>query len=196
MSDRAIVTAIQKLAGTFKQDEVRLIQGVVKSVDEGASTCVVTTVSGDNEIDIPNVLLQSAVCDGLLIIPVVDSNVLVITSTYNSPFVCLYSDIKKVYLQIGDSSLTLFDSTQSDNSIIRINDGSYGGLIKIDDLVSRLNTIENDINTLKTAFSGWTPVPNDGGAALKGATGAWFGQQLTDTQKADIENPLITHGKI
>jgi hypothetical protein len=74
---------------------------------------------------------------------------------------------------------------------IIFNNGTLGGLVIVQNNVDRLNKIENDINSLKNVFSGWTPVPNDGGAALKSAASTWFSQQLTPTQKTDIENTKI-----
>ena len=80
---------------------------------------------------------------------------------------------------------------------IEINGGKNGGLIKIEDLVSRLNAIEDDINNLKTTLTGWTPVAQDGGAALKTTltipgTG-WATKQLAKTKTSDLEDDKITH---
>ena len=47
-----------------------------------------------------------------------------------------------------------------------MNGGSLGGLVKVEDITTRLNLIEKDINKLKQAFTSWSPVPQDGGAAL------------------------------
>jgi hypothetical protein len=44
---------------------------------------------------------------------------------------------------------------------------------------------------LKTAISGWTAVPNDGGAALKVALASYYSNQLTVTQLADLANNKI-----
>lgn len=190
-SDRSIRETIQQMAGTFGQDKVDLNVAVVKSVDEDKSTCVVLIKGINQSVEVPNVNLQVGVCDGLQIIPVVGSEVLVITSTYNQSYIVQYSDVDKFYLQVGDSEMTI-----NNDGTMQLNDGSYNGLVKVQELTQKLNDIENDINALKTAFSGWTPIPNDGGAALKAATGSWYGQQLQPTQQQDIENDKITHGTI
>jgi hypothetical protein len=77
---------------------------------------------------------------------------------------------------------------------VHLNGDNEGGVPITADVVSRLNAIEQDINTLKTVFSGWVTVPNDGGAALKAAAGAWFAQQLQQTVNSDIENQKVLHG--
>lgn len=74
---------------------------------------------------------------------------------------------------------------------IVFNNGTLGGMVVLDDAVTRWNNIEKDINDLKAAFSSWVVVPNDGGQALKTATASWYTQNLTLTKKSDVENPKI-----
>ena len=190
-SDRSIKAAIQQMAGTFGQDVVKLNVGKVKSVDEDKSTCVVVIKGINQSVEVPNVNLQVGVCDGLQIIPAVDSDVLIITSTFNQSYIIQYSDVDKYYLQVGDSELTI-----NNDGTMQLNDGSYDGLVKVAELTQKLNDIEQDINALKLVFSGWVVTPFDGGAALKAAAATWYAQQLTPTQQEEIENNLITHGTI
>lgn len=144
----------------------------VVSVDTDAKTCEVTTLK--DEMTIFDVRLIANNGDGVLMTPSVDSIVGVCMINEIEGFVSLYSQV---------------DS-------IKWGDGANGGLIKISDLVAQINIIETDLNTLKTAISGWVAVPNDGGAALKTATTAWAGASLTNTVNADIENDTITHGDL
>lgn len=74
---------------------------------------------------------------------------------------------------------------------IEFNGGSLKGLVKLDSIVSKLNTVENDLNTIKTAFTTWVPVSMDGGAALKTATTSWASSTLTPTVATDLENTKI-----
>lgn len=76
-------------------------------------------------------------------------------------------------------------------TLVKFNGGQLGGMVKLNDVVTKLNNLEEDINKLKTAFESWTPVPNDGGSALKAASGTWAGENLTLTVKADLENTEI-----
>ena len=78
---------------------------------------------------------------------------------------------------------------------ITLNGGQFGGIVKIAELTQKLNAIEDDINALKNVFTSWAPVAQDGGAALKTAVcAAWADNQLTPTQKSDIENEKVKHG--
>lgn len=74
---------------------------------------------------------------------------------------------------------------------ITFNDGQLGGLVKVEALVERLNAVEKDINSFKQALSGWTPVANDGGGALKTAISSYAGQKLAETERKNIENESV-----
>ena len=76
---------------------------------------------------------------------------------------------------------------------IVINGGKLGGLINIEQLTAKLNAIEDDINSLKTAMSGWTPVAQDGGAALKASVSTWSGQPLSKSKRGDYEDEKVKH---
>ena len=72
-----------------------------------------------------------------------------------------------------------------------LNGGKLGGSVKVEELTTRLNTIEKDINALKNVFSAWVVAPQDGGAALKGAASTWAGQSLILTKRGDYENEKV-----
>lgn len=75
---------------------------------------------------------------------------------------------------------------------IRLMGGQLGGLVKVEELVKKLNAVEKDLNSLKQVFlQDWVPVSQDGGAALKAAAATWAGRRLTETQKSDIENEKV-----
>lgn len=78
-------------------------------------------------------------------------------------------------------------------SKIVLNGGKNDGTVKIQPLIDQLNALENDINKLKSAFSTWTPIPNDGGATLKTAATNWATSTLKTTTKGDLENPEVLH---
>ena len=97
-------------------------------------------------------------------------------------------DADGVRIDVGDISAHL------DNTAVTLNDGDLGGLVKVEDLTKRLNLIENDINELKNIFAtGWKPVAQDGGAALKTAASSWCSSSLSLTQRNDYENTKVKH---
>jgi hypothetical protein len=161
----------------------------VQEVDEEQATITALPVGGP---ELTDVRLRAAIDgaeDGVILFPEVGSTVLVgiIGNDPDTAFVCRCSVVQKAKLKIGDSTLEI--STEG----FLMNGGSLGGLINIADLVEKLNAIEQDLNQIKTAFSSWVPVPQDGGAALKTAAGSWAGSTLTQTLQGDLEDTKITH---
>lgn len=181
-----IKEAIQALTGVKEPSRVALC--TVVSVNEQARTCVAATVTGVSGVEIKDVMLMASVDDGCLLIPAVDSNIIVSWSDKVQPFVSMYSELSKVLYIVGDNAIEISDK-------IKLNGDEFGGLIKIEELVSKINALESDLNSLKDVFStSWTPVANDGGAALKLAAATWYGQAITETQVSDLENETIQHG--
>jgi len=79
------------------------------------------------------------------------------------------------------------------DTLIQFNGGTKDGLVTVNELVTKLNNLESDLNALKLVFgTTWIVAPSDGGAALKLATAAWAASTLSLTVKANIENTEIT----
>lgn len=172
-----------------KQAPMLVTVGKVSNIDEDEQTC---DISIDEDLTLSNCRLN-AIIDNydnrLLIVPKNNSMVafIAIGGKLTEPLIVSYSEIEKVLLTIGESDIIIKDGK------IEMNGGDLGGLINIEDLVSHMNTIEDDINNLKNIMSGWSPVAQDGGAALKGAITTWAGQSITKTKKSDFEDTKITH---
>lgn len=81
----------------------------------------------------------------------------------------------------------------SEVDTITINGGENEGLVKVKELTQKINTLETDLNSLKTIFTAWVPTPGDGGLVLKTAVTTWASSQLSVTNKADIQNDKIKH---
>lgn len=69
--------------------------------------------------------------------------------------------------------------------------GSNGGVPKGSALSSELNKLVTEINKIITAFSGWTPSANDGGAALKARVSGL--SSLSNVDTSSITNPNVKH---
>jgi len=205
MGDRSIIEAIQKISGTQLTDNVRLLSATVDSVDVAARTCIVTTISSQGAVTIENVQLMASVDDGFLLVPAVDSTVLVVYSTFNQPFIAMFSELEKVLivagennaslqidadgllLEIADTKLTISDG------LTKFNDGQLGGLVKLLSLVTKLNNLENLVNNLVTKYNAHTHILTlSTGTGTAAPTTATETTVLTPTQRADIENDKIT----
>lgn len=185
-----ISDALLRILGLYGKDIVTVYLCKVTAVNETARTCDAQTIHGDAEISLPEVQLSAAPNDGMILIPAINSMVMVAITTQQKAFVMMFSDLQKATITIAKTVFTM------DATGITLNDGSYGGMVKVTDLVSRMNAIENDINAIKTVFASWIPVPNDGGAALKAGAAAWYGAALTLTTEPMIENNEVKHGHL
>jgi len=161
---------IRKIAGTDVGGDIFFN---AKVIEVNGETCTIEYAG----LQIDKVRL-SAVVDGnennLLIVPKKNSMVLV-------------ADLSEGNLR----DLVLMGWTEIES--ISINGGINEGLVKVLALTNKLNAIENSINDLKSVFSSWTPISNDGGAALKTAIATWMSSTLDVTNKADIQNEKIKH---
>lgn len=92
----------------------------------------------------------------------------------------------ELQLSVGDSSVRMT------SDVIEFNGGDNDGLVLASKLTSRMNNVENDLNDLKTVFTNWSPVIQDGGASLKAQATSWASQRLQLTKDSDYTNDKIT----
>ena len=181
MSDnRTIIETLQRLTGIHRSDPVLYVNATIDSVDVSARTCSCTVVEGTTEIELPTVYLMAVIDDGVLIIPTVGSTVRIIMSQNLDPFICQYSQIDTAILQSAVK--------------IQLNDGSYNGLVKVADLVTKINAIENLLNDLILKYN--THI-HPATAGTTSPTATLETSNITPiTQQADLENTTVTHGTI
>lgn len=122
--------------------------------------------------------------DTLLLTPATDSFVLVgsLSGDLNNLCVLAADTLASLELTIGDIGVFI------DKEGVVLNGGELGGLVKLDDVTKKINALENQLNQLKNILKAWTPAPNDGGAALKGAISTWAGNPITITKSSELEN--------
>ena len=163
---------IKKLAAT--NDEIYSI--VCKVVKVDGEEAELAPVNGDANI-LGVKLIAGTSETPFLITPTVDSFVIATFLSKDTAFISLYSEIDTIKLR-GDQ---------------------YGGLIKIEELVKKINALEDKLNGLinkhnthvhiTTATVGATPTPG----VLSPTTSSETPISPT-TQKSDLENEKVLHG--
>ena len=169
--DRDIREAIEYLAGVNREDKVYSFDAIVNNVDESKRTCECQIVSGKVQNVLDNVRLMASVDDGVLIVPALGSNVTIIISNFTDPYITSYSEVEKIVLRGGD----------------------LGGLVKIVELTSKLNNLENAVNDLISKFNSHT----HNVTAVGSPTGPNLAPEETTLQPTiqdEIENKSITQG--
>jgi len=137
----------------------------VKSVED--DSCTVTY----NDIDIPDVRLNAAIngnANNLIIKPALGSTVLI-------------ADLSEGLLR----DLAIIGWSEIDT--ITINGGNLGGLVKIQELTNKLNTLVQVFN------SHTHPVATTGTAEAQSGTAAVTTKQATQFSKSDYEDEKIKH---
>lgn len=181
-----------------------LMYGTVVRVD--AENNIMDAQIGDTELVVSDISISVVAGDNASVhfYPTLGSLV-VLGVPYNQSeniFVVKFTQIDRAQVKIGE--YTCFCTAENislskeggasivlqDDSVV-MNGGDLGGLIEVEKLTQRLNSIENDINNLKTAFTGWVVSPTDGGAALKAAASVWAAQRLQITTRGDYENENV-----
>ncbi|MBU2923060.1 hypothetical protein KO504_17050 [Winogradskyella psychrotolerans] len=78
------------------------------------------------------------------------------------------------------------------NGKLTLNGESFQGLVKAPELKTQLDKNTLILQKIQEIFNSWTPVPNDGGAALKTLVTAFTSLPRADL--SNIKNDTIKHG--
>lgn len=170
MADNSsIKDAIRQLVKT--DDVLYSVLCTVKSVDTTNNICDCEPINGD--ADLLEVRLMAQNETGFLIIPKVDSVVVVTMINKYTGYVAMFSEVEKIYLN-GDN---------------------YDGLVKVGDLVEKLNNLEDLVNDLVTKYNAHThPYVNVSTPAVTSPTTSLETTVLVPTQQAELENTTVVHG--
>jgi hypothetical protein len=157
----------------FLSPPIQVFHAVVKSIDLNNQCCTVTPFEA---ADIDDVRLKGSVdkiSDGIVEVPKVGSTVLVglIGNDEDTAYVVKCTEVEKLI----------------------INGGTLGGMVKAKVLKTELDKTNAILQAMMNVFqTSWTPVTQDGGAALKIAMNAALaGKLVGDFTK--IENEKVTH---
>ena len=149
----------------IKQRVIRIAE--VLSVDDSARTCNVKFI--DSEMELPGVRLQVDPADGIYYKPSVGSNVAILNIADFDFIVVMYSKLDGIQFM----------------------DGASGGLVVVQDLVDKLNALENKVNDIISLFNSHVHSGVTTGGGSSGSTPTPVSGTLTLTQVDDIENDNI-----
>lgn len=184
MSD--LRTIIRRLAQPDR--ETVALVCTVDAVDKSARTVDCSPINEDAPLLGVNLQANQGADFGLCLFPEIGSYVVVgFIADGAAGAVLLTEKIESAEIVIGGTSAVM------DADGVRLNGGTLGGLVMVEDLTKRLNLIENDINSLKQILAEWFPEPQDGGAALKTAATTWAASPLSPSSRSDYENLKVKH---
>lgn len=152
---------------------------VAKVLSVDGAVCKVSRVRDGMVIDRVRLNAISTADKGIVVTPKTGTYVLISRLGEVNWFVTLCGEVEKI-------------SIDAEADIV-INGGQLGGLIKIEELVNRLNYIENKIGDLMDVFNNWEPTLQDGGAALKAMVTPWFVGQMQLSSRDKLEDISVKH---
>lgn len=173
MSKNEVAAALTEFVEAKSKGNDSLVCKVI-SVDLPTNTCYCEPINGDSEIQ--NVKLTTNITGagvGFLLIPKINSLVVVSFLDNSSAQVSMVAEVDEV----------------------NINGKTLGGLVKVIDLTTKLNNLENKVNAIISTFNSHVHVTAcAAGAGTANTTVAPVVGTLTPTVRADVENILIKQG--
>jgi len=145
------------------------------------------TITIDDDIKVYDVRLKSIVDNkqvSIVVIPEVNSSVLVGRISKSDYFVSKVNEIKEIRILFDGGLSVILDK----NGIV-INEGSFGGLIKIEELVNKLNALEDKLKTHQHLYIPY-PSGSPGSPVLTTKDPA---NVVVKTKVKDLENDKIQH---
>lgn len=168
-TDTEIVKGFDNLARKHVHP-TSIVCTIAEAVNTTEWTCRCTPIDGTP--DILDVRLMATAANGFLIVPTVGSIVTVTMINDSNGYVSMFSEIAS----------------------IQLNGDTYDGLVKINDLVTKLNNLEGKVNDLITAMNGHTHAGVTVGGGVTAVGSIPIVGSLTPTVKANLENTTVTHG--
>lgn len=166
------------------EEELYSVVGIVTSVDEDKRTAEIEPIDGSGTIFDVKLQANESGTTGLVTIPAEDSEVVVTFLSKDTAFVSLCTDVEKILI---------------DTEEITINGGDNGGLINIEALVTKINAVEDALNSFITSFNSHTHITTAtvSATAVPGVIApptVSSTDTITDTLTVgDIEDDKITH---
>lgn len=143
-------------------------------MDSMTCDCVPIDTSKPNILDVKLIVKdeEGKLVNGFVVIPKVDSLVVV------------------TMLSNEDGHVTMFSAVEE----IQLNGKNFGGLIKIEKLVDKVNALENLVNNLLTTLKNTSITLAPSGTYPFAPLYAAFNSISPITNKSDLENTTVNHG--
>jgi hypothetical protein len=158
----------------------QVVLAKVENVDAEGYACEVSIEGRPNRLKVRIRSVIDGSQEGVLILPKVGSFVLVglINNNPNSNYIVSFSEVDDIWLQ---------------SPTIKLNGDANGGLVQIEYLLERLNSLEDILADLILKYDAHThPVPKPAGPT--GLPAVLSAQAPGKTVRADLENDKVTHG--
>ena len=172
-STNDIIRSIRQIAKNENEESYYALYGAVTSIDTVSFTCSIKPFDGS--ADLNEIRYAFSEKGGISLVPNVGSLVAVTMTSKTNGYV----------ISVDNSSL------------IKINGNGFAGLVKVGDLITKLNNLENAYNDLVTKFNTHIHVAVDSITAAPITVSPTVTQEttvITPTIQSDLENTTVVHG--
>jgi len=193
---RQLVDPKARETPSFAFCSVTLVDKVNKTIDCEAIN--------EDKTEFVNVMLSTEANDSFSIYPAVDSTVLIMFTSFLKMVILieevesLVCDIDKNHFEMDKDKFIINNNDTiielDKNGDMVLNDGSKDGLVVVADLVTKLNNLENAINSLITSCQSVIVTLAPSGSFPLASFFAGNTPIAPLTQKIDLENTKIKHG--
>lgn len=176
------------LEGFKKLSKEQMSGGYIMAIVKEVNNDSYTITASDDGFEYTDVQLKSIVDNeqlSIIIVPEIDSSVIISELNKSTHFVVKVNEIKELKIMFKDGLNVVLNK---DNLVI--NEGDFGGLIKIDELLKKVNRLED---SLKSHQHLYIPYPS-GVAATPVPSTAHPQNTFVNTKRSEIENTKVTHG--
>jgi len=193
---RQLVDPKARETPSFAFCSVTLVDKVNKTIDCEAIN--------EDKTEFVNVMLSTEANDSFSIYPAVDSTVLIMFTSFLKMVILieevesLVCDIDKNHFEMDKDKFLINNNDTiielDKNGDMTLNDGSKDGLVVVADLVTKLNNLENAINSLITSCQSVIVTLAPSGVFPLASFFVSNTPIAPLTQKVDLENTKIKHG--
>lgn len=180
-----LALAIIKLLKSVGFNVVWSLTGKVVSIDEDKRTCEVELTNGDANLTDVRFQATEGGETGVVFIPKKDSNVIVHFLDDDEAYITKTSEVSRVEIITEDGEVLL-------------NGDEFGGLIKIEELTSKINSLVSDFNSFVGKYNSHIHVTTATvmATSLVGVISATTGTASPTSvfSKSDYENETVKHG--
>ncbi len=153
---------------SMNKHELYSVTCKVDSVDATERTCICTPLEGAQMEEI-KIQASTSLTEGIYIKPVVDSFVIITFLSKERAFVSLFSEIDEIKIDVQ-------------NTIV-FNGGSFDGLVKVNDLTTKLNNLITQLGVEQALIA----------AGIAAGGGSYTPGTLSSFNAGDYKNTDIKH---
>jgi hypothetical protein len=192
-ANRELRDLIQLLAGTHRRDWINVVVAEVTAVDINTMSCSIQPISGDTTVydgyQVTGVQLNAEQNDGFLLLPTVNSTVIVVYPTKTTPYVAMFSEIDAMMV-VTDPGQQLLMGKYYSSSQSAVVDGEIQIIASSGEQALVGNPANNPDNGWTPNTGAWTPTSQNGGIQLNSGTSPAVLGDKNYTALTDVYNML------